>query len=45
MSTTAVILILAALALIIAVILASGEGGPRITRIDRTTRREKEDGE
>lgn len=44
-TTTLVILGIAAVALIIAVILAAGEGGPRITRIDRTVRREKEDDE
>jgi preprotein translocase subunit SecG len=42
MSTTVIILILAAIALIIAVILAAGEGGPRITRIDRTVRHDQE---
>jgi hypothetical protein len=42
-TTTLVILGLAVLALIIAVILAAGEGGPRVTRIDRTIRREKEE--
>jgi preprotein translocase subunit SecG len=46
MSTTLiVILVLAAIALIIGVILAADEGGPRVTRIDRTVRREKEDEE
>jgi hypothetical protein len=44
-TTTLIILGLAALALIVAVILASGEGGPRVTKIDRTVRREKEDDE
>jgi preprotein translocase subunit SecG len=43
MSTTVIILILAAIALIIAVILAAGEGGPRITRIDRSVRGDRED--
>ena len=42
MSTTVIIiLVLAALTLIIGVILAAGEGGPRITQITRT--REKKD--
>jgi preprotein translocase subunit SecG len=44
-TTLIVILVLAAIALIIAVILAAGEGGPRVTRIDRTIRHEKEDDE
>jgi hypothetical protein len=46
MSTTMIIiLLLAALALIIGVVLASGERGPRVTQIDRTIKREKEDDE
>jgi hypothetical protein len=43
-TTIIIILILAALALILGVILASREGGPRVTEITRTTERE-EDGE
>ena len=43
MSTTIVIiLLLAALALIIGVILSSRDGGPRVTQIDRTIERKKE---
>jgi len=43
MSTTIVIiLLLAALALIIGVILASRDGGPRVTQIDRTIEWKKE---
>jgi hypothetical protein len=44
-TTLIVILVPAAIALIIGVILAAGEGGPRVTRIDRTVRRGKEDEE
>jgi hypothetical protein len=41
MSTTAVVIIVAAAALIIA--LASRSGGPRVTQIDRTIRKDKDD--
>ncbi len=40
MSTTAIVIIIAAVALII--VLAARSGGPRVTQIDRTIRREKD---
>ena len=43
MSTTLLIILgLAALALIIGVILAAGEGRPKVTQIDRTVRDKKD---
>jgi hypothetical protein len=39
MTTTQIIIGLAVIALIIGVILAAGEGGPRITQISRTRRK------
>ena len=43
MSTTTIIIIVAVVAII--ALLASRAGGPRVTQIDRTVRREKEDDE
>jgi hypothetical protein len=43
MSTQTIIIIVAVLAVI--AVLALRAGGPRVTQIDRTVRREKEDGE
>jgi preprotein translocase subunit SecG len=46
MSTTLLIILgLSALALIIAVILAAGERGPRVTQIDRTIRKDQSEGD
>jgi preprotein translocase subunit SecG len=43
MSTTLIVILgLSALALIIAVILAAGEGRPRITQITRTVRKDND---
>jgi hypothetical protein len=41
MSTTTIIIIVAIIALI--AVLAARGGGPRVTQIDRTVRREKDD--
>jgi hypothetical protein len=43
MTTTQIIIALAVLALIIGVILAAGEGGPRITQITRTRRKDDDE--
>ena len=46
MSTTVLIILgLSALALIIGVILAVGEGKPRVTQIDRTIRKDQSEGD
>jgi preprotein translocase subunit SecG len=46
MSTTVLIILgLSALALIIAVILAAGEGRPHVTQIDRTIRKDQSEGD
>jgi len=43
MSTTILVILgLAVIALIIGVILAAGEGGPKVTQIDRTISKEKD---
>ena len=43
MTTTQIIIALAVLALIIGVILAAGEGGPRIMQITRTRRKDDDE--
>ena len=43
MTTTQIILVVAIVALI--AVLAARVGGPRVTQIDRTVRREKDDGD
>jgi hypothetical protein len=43
--TLLIILGLAVLALIIGVILAAGEGRPKITQIDRTVRKDQSEGD
>jgi len=43
MTTTQIIIALAVLALIIGVILAAGEGRPRITQITRTRRKDDDE--
>lgn len=44
MSTQTILIIVAAVALI-AVLVARGGGGPRVTQVDRTVRREKDEDE
>ena len=43
MTTIQIILVIAVIALIIGVILAAGEGGPRITQITRTRRKDNDE--
>ena len=46
MSTTVLIILgLAVIALIIGVILAAGEGRPKVTQIDRTIRKDQSEGD